>query len=212
METGAASDNSRWQAGLLSAVAGFADTVGFLTFHAFAGLMTGNTVFLGIAAAEGRWAEALRSAAIIAAFLAGIGAAVASRRFGMRLATLLGFEAAMIAVAAFSPFVFAAPALAFAMGVQNAAATRFGGTTLNTVFLTGDLQKLVGWLVGGIGGRGADAQAGAGSRVLAVVYAGYLAGALLGATLHALSRRALLFSLILLASALVVDRASGRRK
>ena len=32
--------------------------------------------------------------------------------------------------------------LAFAMGAQNAAATRFGDVTLNTVFITGNLQKL----------------------------------------------------------------------
>ena len=133
-------DNTRWQAGVLSVVAGFADTLGFLTFHAFAGLMTGNTVLLGIAAAESRWADALQSAAIIGAFLTGIAVAVALRRLSAFLGALLVFEAAMIVAASFSPSVSAAPSLAFAMGLQNAAAIRFAGTTLYTVFLTGDLH------------------------------------------------------------------------
>jgi uncharacterized membrane protein YoaK (UPF0700 family) len=32
--------------------------------------------------------------------------------------------------------------LAFAMGMQNSAANRFNGVALNTVFITGNLQKL----------------------------------------------------------------------
>ncbi len=117
------------------------------------GWVTGNSVLLGIAAAEANWTEALRSFTIIAAFLAGIGGAVALRRFGMVLAAFLGCEVVLIVVAVFSPFVFAAPVLAFAMGLQNAAANRFAGTTLNTVFLSGDLQKLVTETVAKMAGR-----------------------------------------------------------
>lgn len=36
------------QAVLLALIAGFADTVGYLRYEAFGGLMTGNTILLGI--------------------------------------------------------------------------------------------------------------------------------------------------------------------
>ena len=48
----AGAENAAFQAGVLSLVAGYADTLGYLSFGAFAGLMTGNTVLLGIALAQ----------------------------------------------------------------------------------------------------------------------------------------------------------------
>jgi uncharacterized membrane protein YoaK (UPF0700 family) len=73
--------------------------------------------------------------------------------------------------------------LAFAMGAQNAAATRFGDATLNTVFITGDLQKLfeavLTWLW-----RSKPGQPPAGLGILAPVWLEYFSGALLGALAH----------------------------
>ena len=68
----ATSDNTTWQATVLSVVAGYADAVGFMTFGAFAGAMTGNTVLLGIAVAGANFEDALRSAIVIASFLVGV--------------------------------------------------------------------------------------------------------------------------------------------
>ena len=69
--------------------------------------------------------------------------------------------------------------LAFAMGTQNGAVTRFGDATLNTVFITGDLQKLfeavLGWLW-----QSKDGQPPPGFAILAPVWLEYFAGALLG--------------------------------
>ena len=138
----ASSDNTVWQACLLAVVAGYADAVGFLVFNAFAGAMTGNTVLLGIALASQQFAAAAQSAGIIAAFVVGVAASALLRRY-VPLAALLGFEAAVIVVAALVMPLVAAAVLAFAMGLQNAAMTHFAGTSLNTVFLTGNLQKLV---------------------------------------------------------------------
>ena len=45
------------QASALAIIAGYADTVGYLHFGAFAGLMTGNTILLGIEIATTRGAE-----------------------------------------------------------------------------------------------------------------------------------------------------------
>ena len=65
------SDNTIWQGCVLAIVAGYADAVGFLTFGAFAGAMTGNTVLLGIALAGADFGAAAQSVLIIAAFLGG---------------------------------------------------------------------------------------------------------------------------------------------
>ena len=48
------------QAVLLALIAGYADTVGFLRFEAFAGLMTGNTILLGIELATHKYGAAAR--------------------------------------------------------------------------------------------------------------------------------------------------------
>jgi len=141
-EMGTSSDNTVWQACLLAIVAGYADAVGFLGFNAFAGAMTGNTVLLGIALATDKLADAAQSVAIIAAFLAGVAASALLRRH-VSLAAILVIEMAAIVVAALVTPPVAAPVLAFAMGLQNAAMTHFAGLSLNTVFLTGNLQKLV---------------------------------------------------------------------
>ncbi len=185
-------DNTVWQACPLAIVGGFADAVGFLIFNAFAGAMTGNTVLLGIALAAGQWSDAAQSAVIIAAFLVGVASSAWLRRW-LSLAAILVIEMAAIAVAALVAPVLAAPLLAFAMGLQNAAMTHFAGTTLNTVFLTGNLQKLVQSLL-----RPGQRQA---SEVAAVAVASrlwlaYLAGVVLGAVASRWATYPLLFALL----------------
>lgn len=135
-------DNRIWQACLLAMVAGYADAVGFLTFKAFAGAMTGNTVLLGIALASDKLADALQSAGIIAAFLVGVAVSVLLQRV-TSVAAILCLEMTAIIMAALAPPLAAAPILALAMGLQNAAITHFTGGSINTVFLTGNLQTLV---------------------------------------------------------------------
>src|SRR5947207_14511660 len=57
---------------LLCSVAGFVDAFGYLQFdHVFAANMTGNSVLLSIAAAEGDWHRVGLYAATLAAFVAG---------------------------------------------------------------------------------------------------------------------------------------------
>jgi uncharacterized membrane protein YoaK (UPF0700 family) len=130
------------QASLLAAIAGYVDAVGFLRFDAFAGMITGNTVLLGIALAGKEPSRALYYAAIVLAFLVGVLLSRALLRAGLRPLLAGLFAAAVIGACAFIVSPWAAPLLAVAMGTQNAAATRFGGVALNTVFLTGNLQKL----------------------------------------------------------------------
>ncbi len=47
------------QACLLAIIAGQADTVGFLRYDAFAGLMTGNTILLGLEIATAKMVGAM---------------------------------------------------------------------------------------------------------------------------------------------------------
>ena len=180
------SDNTVWQACILAIVAGYADAIGFLTFGAFAGAMTGNTVLLGIALAGAQYAEAAQSAIIIAAFMVGVAfSAVLGSK--LPLAAVLGIEAAAIVGAALIAPHFAAPVLAFAMGLQNATMTRFSGTSLNTVVLTGNLQKMIQGFLGRFTGSPKPAQSGsaeagsAASATIAFVWLAYLGGVAAGA-------------------------------
>ena len=205
----AGAENAAFQAGVLSLVAGYADTLGYLSFGAFAGLMTGNTVLFGIALAQREPLHALRNLCIILAFLAGVGISALLRRFGCRLPLLLTMEAAALVAAAFLTATVAAPTLAFGMGIQNAAATRFAGVAANTVFLTGDLQKLIQAIVGRVANPHPTDD---GSGVLALIYACYLSGVLLGAAAYLVIDRPLLVAVLFLPVALLpldIRRARG---
>ena len=180
------SDNTVWQACILAIGAGYADAIGFLTFGAFAGAMTGNTVLLGIALAGAQYADAAQSAIIIAAFMVGVAfSAVLGSK--LPLAAVLGIEAAAIVGAALIAPHFAAPVLDFAMGLQNATMTRFSGTSLNTVVLTGNLQKMIQGFLGRFTGSPKPAQSGsaeagsAASATIAFVWLAYLGGVAAGA-------------------------------
>ena len=101
------------------------------------------------------------------------------------------------------------------MGIQNAAATRFSGATLNTVFLTGNLQKLTQAVVSRVAGTRPQ-QSDDGTGVLALVYASYFIGVLLGAGAQLYVRRPLLLAVLLLPVSLLpirqtTDTAAGTR-
>jgi uncharacterized membrane protein YoaK (UPF0700 family) len=205
----ASSDNTVWQACLLAIVAGYADAVGFLVFNAFAGAMTGNTVLLGIALAGKQFAAAAQSAGIIAAFVVGVAASALLRRY-VPLAVLLGLEAAAIVAAALVMPAVAAPVLAFAMGLQNAAMTHFAGTSLNTVFLTGNLQKLVESLLDRDAPRAHARAEGTAVALLSRMWVAYLAGVVLGAVARQWTAYPLLFAVLPLL-AVLLRRTAWRR-
>ncbi len=188
-----ATDNAIWQACLLAMVGGYADAIGFLTFNAFAGAMTGNTVLLGIALAGNKLRDALQSAGIIAAFLAGVAASAYLRHY-VSIAALLFLEATAIVVAALVPPVAAAPMLALGMGLQNAAITHFAGSNINTVVLTGNLQKLVEAMMGS-GGRDRAAQHAA-IVLIGAFWLSYLAGIVVGALAWHVTKHPLLFAIL----------------
>lgn len=169
------------QAVLLAMIAGYADTVGYLRFEAFAGLMTGNTIFLGIEVAGGKWGAAGFHATIIAMFLIGVVTAQALARLGTPVWATLTGTALLLVLSGVVGKSAGALVLPLAMGLQNSAANRFNGVALNTVFITGNIQKvgegLVAWAW-----PNPDAKAKAdGFAIFGLVWFGYGCGAALGA-------------------------------
>ena len=135
---------------LLALIAGYADAIGYIEFNAFAGLMTGNTIFLGIKLATARYERAAFHALIVLVFLLGVILARLAIRAGLHVWMALTMTAALLLVCSVVNAFWGAILLALAMGIQNSAANRFNGVALNTVFITGNLQKLgeeiVAWL------------------------------------------------------------------
>lgn len=178
---------------ILAIIAGYADTIGYLHFNAFAGLMTGNTIFLGIELATAQFGRAAFHGIIIAAFLAGVTLSRAGLRFGLSQPLLLTIAAGLLVVCSFASKEPGAVLLALAMGVQNAAANRFAGVALNTVFITGNLQKLGEEIVHFFWPPKEPAKPRDGAAIYALVWFSYALGAVFGALANSWVALPLLF-------------------
>jgi uncharacterized membrane protein YoaK (UPF0700 family) len=177
----------------LSVAAGTLDVSAFLRLGGvFASVMTSNLVFVGLAAVHAEAGLGWRCATALVSYAigAGAGSAVARpsgrvNRLGTRrLSLVLTAEAALLAVYAIWWVATGARphgwqqmsllgAVAFAMGLQGAAARELGDPKTGTTYLTGTLTGMVATLVTG---RRPDAGA-------AISLVGILAGAGAGAAL-----------------------------
>ena len=180
------------QACLLAIIAGYADTIGYLHYEAFAGLMTGNTIFLGIELSSGKWSLAAFHAAIILVFLTGVVLSRVLLRLGVPAWQALTLASLILVICGFTPKTIAALLLALAMGVQNSAANRFNGVALNTVFVTGNLQKLGEGLVAWAWPPKGATPATDGFAIFGLVWLAYAGGACMGAVAHTLTSLPLL--------------------
>ena len=165
---------------ILALIAGYVDTVGYLHFNTFAGLMTGNTIFLGIEFATEKYDKAIYHGVIILAFLVGVIVTPVKMRAGLNSWIALTAASALLVICSFLEKIIAAVLLSVAMGIQNSAANRFNGVALNTVFITGNLQKLGEELVTWIW-PSKDGAARQGATIFAFVWLAYAVGAVLGA-------------------------------
>jgi uncharacterized membrane protein YoaK (UPF0700 family) len=166
------------------------DAVSYLMLgRVFTANMTGNTVLLGLALVQGQAGQILHTLLALAGFLVGGagGAWIAYR--GPRqggwprgVTVALGVECVLLAVLAYerSSFVAVQVSLAaLAMGIQSAAARRLDILGVATTFVTGTLTSLVSL----IARHGVLASAGShGKRLLAGVWAVYVAGAMAAGT------------------------------
>ncbi len=147
---------------ILTFVAGFVDILGYMAvYHLFTAHMTGTTVQLGHALADGNRAMAGVAGAVVSGFLLGsiggravieAGARLGIKRVGsitiaIEGALLLGFiifftRSAQPVVQSFGSLCALLMTLAAAMGLQTATLTRIGPLTVHTTFVTGMLNKL----------------------------------------------------------------------
>lgn len=133
---------------LLTAVAGFADVIGFIELGGhFTSFMSGNTTQLGDALAGGIWPVATLTASLVGLFFLGSVAAsllalLAGPRWGSSAVTglvLVSFAATLgLAYAGVPPNQFML-ILAAGAGAQNAILPSTGSVRLGTTFVTGTL-------------------------------------------------------------------------
>ena len=153
---------------LLSLAAASVDAISYLGLgHVFTAMMTGNTVLLGLALAQGEVLAALRSIIALVGFALGVfvGATIVERESepadwpgAVTAALALETLILMIFTAIFALFgntrsgiVYLLIVLsALAMGIQSAAVRRLGVPGIATTYITGTLTSLMvdllGWL------------------------------------------------------------------
>lgn len=170
-------------------IGGYADAVGYLRYHAFAGMMTGNTVLMGLALFHRAELPAWDYAGLLAIFfIAAVAAFLLLRHVPPAL--LLAAEAVLILLAdLFVGSAWAAIFLVAAMGLQNPVAARFG-VPINTTFITGDILRFAE----GLTRRRSDSEpvSREGFAIFGWVWLAYALGAALGVAAFRLIERPLL--------------------
>ncbi len=128
----------------LAVIAGWVDAVAYLNLHAYVANMTGVVVLLGLASADLDLPGVGRQALTLSGFMAGVLLSRLLRRLGWGPAPSYALSSVVVlaCIGRLGGGPLAVAALALSMGLQNAASTVFGGVGLNTVFLTGNLQRL----------------------------------------------------------------------
>ena len=151
-----------WAAGNIDAISYFG------LGHVFTAMMTGNTVLLGLALAQGEVLAALRSILALMGFSVGVfvGATIVEREsqppdWPHVVTHALAVETALLAIFTATSFLtgdaraagvtyFLIFLLALAMGIQSAAVRRLGVPGIATTYITGTLTSLMvdllGWL------------------------------------------------------------------
>ena len=169
----------------LAAMAGFVDSVGFLSAHGyFVSFMSGNTTRLGVALGTAP-ADALVPALLIAGFITGVtgGALLSDRASNLRKPAVLALVTTLLTMASLArlldlPAVMMA-ALVLAMGALNNTFQRDGEVTVGLTYMTGALVKLGIGLAGWLSGKRKTQWTS-----WAQLWMGLLAGAVLGAFLQ----------------------------
>jgi uncharacterized membrane protein YoaK (UPF0700 family) len=146
---------------LLTLAAASVDAISYLGLgHVFTAMMTGNTVLLGLALAQGEVLAALRSILALIGFAIGVfvGAIIVEREsypaeWPAAVTAALAFEAIILAIFAANftlleslrgGMIYLLIILsALAMGVQSAAVRRLGVPGIATTYITGTLTSLM---------------------------------------------------------------------
>jgi uncharacterized membrane protein YoaK (UPF0700 family) len=191
------------RATILTMIAGIADAVGYITMGGvFAANMTGNTVLAGIAAAQRNYTDAWHHLAPLLVFFMGAMLSRLLLRLLHKPTAGLLVEAALLAVVGFLPISPESAVLivALAMGVQASAITHFSGNAISTVVVTSTLARTADAVLDRLWpGENKHLPAVTNLRLLFLTWIGYLAGAVAGALLLAVTPYPLLVPVALLA-------------
>jgi uncharacterized membrane protein YoaK (UPF0700 family) len=139
----------------LSAVAGCVEVIGYLDCASiYPGIMTGNTVQLGLTLATAQWARlALIGYAVCSFFVGGIIASVIRRNLRrppielLVMATILVIASVVRRDASLRVLV-ELPLLAIAMAMQGQTLSKFGGVSIQTIVVTNSMLKFTDALAG----------------------------------------------------------------
>jgi uncharacterized membrane protein YoaK (UPF0700 family) len=219
-----AAERQEWLAVGLAMIAGFLDAYGMITYNTYLSFMSGNTTQTGYQTGQGNFGAAVPSALAIVFFLGGsfAGALLAHsevrriRRlvFGMVASSLaliigstrLGFLSDAVGIAVIS----------FAMGAMNTALSRVGAESVSLTFVTGTLSRLAVHLALTVRHAPLPDSQGAWDThlhralLLAGIWAGFLAGALLsGAATPRFGEWALLFPMLVLSALAAFARSAS---
>lgn len=169
----------------LAAMAGFVDSVGFLSAQGyFVSFMSGNTTRLGVALGTAP-ADALVPALLILGFISGVtvGALVSERAGVLRKPAVLALVTSLLLAASLARALdhdaMMMGGLVLAMGALNNTFQRDGEVTVGLTYMTGALVKLGIGLAGQLSGKRQS-----GWTSWAQLWMGLLAGAVLGAFLQ----------------------------
>ena len=212
-------------AAALATIAGFIDAYGMITYGVFVSFMSGNTTQTGYQAAEGLFGAAALSGLAILFFVIGSFAGTLLVQSAGRLARRVVFGAVAAGLAMIVGFTEphllsdggAIAAISFVMGVMNSAFSRVGAQSVSLTFVTGTLSRVGSHLA--FAARRAPLGDSEGpwdthlrrAMMLARIWAGFLAGALLsGAATPRFGALVLLAPALILAALAAFDHPGGR--
>jgi uncharacterized membrane protein YoaK (UPF0700 family) len=207
----------------LSAIAGYVEVIGFMDVGGiYPGIMTGNTVQLGLTLAKAQWERfGTIGFAVGMFFIGGILSSLIKRHLRwppMELMLMAALLLVASAIRLYSPWRIGIelPLLAIAMAMQGETLSRFGGVSLQTIVVTNNMVKfsdaLVGRYLSRPGSTPSTAKIPELKEVLmpGLAWLTYSIGAGAGATAASLFRLPLLVPAVMLAF-LVGDLAWTRR-
>lgn len=214
-------------AAALATIAGFIDAYGIIAYGVYVSFMSGNTTQTGYQTAEGAFGPAALSALAILFFVVGSFAGTLLVQFAGRLARKLVFGVVAAALAMIIGLTQlgllsgggAIAAISFAMGIMNSALSRVGAQSVSLTFVTGTLSRVGSHLA--LAAKRAPLPDAQGpwdthlrrAMLLARVWAGFLAGALLsGAATPRFGALVLSAPALILAALAAFDRPDGGAK
>jgi uncharacterized membrane protein YoaK (UPF0700 family) len=139
----------------LSAAAGCVEVIGYMDCGGiYPGIMTGNTVQLGLTSATAQWTRFdLIAFAVASFFVGGIIASFIRRRLRRPPLELLIMAAVLVVASLVRREIgwrvpIELPLLAIAMAMQGEAIAKFGGISIQTIVVTNNMVKFTDALVG----------------------------------------------------------------